>query len=68
MTNIVAILLFFVYIWCFGFTALKLTKTFRNTIEGHLLALGIGLGIMPIIGVIFNLVHIPITWILTLSA
>lgn len=61
--DIITILLFFIYTWGIGFTATKLLKLGqKNQLESHLMRIGIGLGIFPILGVLLNLLTIPLDW------
>ncbi len=56
------IVLFFVYSWGLGYSLTSFIKNSNNLLERNLIRVGIGLGIIPLIGVILNLLHIPIDW------
>ena len=60
--NIVTILLFFIYMWGFGFTATNWLKNNINPLERNLIRIGIGMGVFVMVGVLMNLVHIPLDW------
>ena len=60
--SIITILLFFLYCWGFGFTLTSFTKNAENFLERNLMRIGIGLAVIPILGVILNLLHIPLDW------
>lgn len=60
MISWITILLFFVYLWGFGFTALYYFKKPESLLERHSLYLAIGLGIFPIIAILINFFHLPI--------
>ncbi|MBU0628863.1 MAG: hypothetical protein KKC75_06755 [Nanoarchaeota archaeon] len=60
--SIITILLFLVYTYGLGFSVTFFIKNSDNFFEKHLMRLGIGLGVFPILGIIFDLIHIPIDW------
>ena len=57
-----SIVLFFIYTFCLGFTATSFVKNSENFLERNLMRLGIGLSLLPFLGLILNLLHIPIDW------
>ncbi|HII71140.1 TPA: hypothetical protein HA265_00095 [Candidatus Woesearchaeota archaeon] len=58
-----SILVFFLMCWGFGFTATYwIRKKPENFFERHVMNLGIGLGCVPIVGVILNLARIILDW------
>lgn len=67
MASITTIFLFFLYCWGIGFTATYLLKKPDNRWERHLLNIGIGLGIIPIIFILLNFFHIPLDWKILLA-
>jgi hypothetical protein len=60
--SIITILLFFVYTYGLGYTATYFLKNSDNFFERSLMRIGIGLGVLPFLLVLFNLFHIPIDW------
>src|SRR3989338_5942334 len=62
------ILLFFVLIWGFGFSALRLLRvkessdTSSDIFGRQILRLGIGIPVFIVLGVLLNLVRIPLYW------
>lgn len=60
--NIFTILLFFIYTWGLGYTTTRFLRNSDNFLERNLMRIGIGLGIIPFLGVLINLLHIPIDW------
>ena len=63
--SILTIILFFVYTWGLGFTATKIIRNIKESdsiLERNLMRIGVGLGILPILGVLLNLLHIPLDW------
>ena len=62
MISYITILLFFAYCWGVGFTATYFLKKPDNSIEKHLLNLGIGLSVLPIVFILLNLFRIPLDW------
>ncbi len=63
MISWITIVLFFVYCWGLGFTALSFVqKKPELRLERFCLAVALGLGIFPILAVLLNFVHIPLDW------
>ena len=62
MISYITILLFFAYCWGVGFTTTYFLKKPDNSIEKHLLNLGIGLSVLPIVFILLNLFRIPLDW------
>ena len=60
--SLITLLLFLVYSYGLGFAATKFTKNSEDFIERNLIRIGVGLAIIPVILVIFNLVNIPSDW------
>ncbi|MBR9706090.1 hypothetical protein GOV14_03585 [Candidatus Pacearchaeota archaeon] len=60
--SILTIILFFLYSWGFGFTITSFVKNSDNFLERNLMRIGIGLGVLPLLGVVLNLLHIPLDW------
>jgi len=61
-----SIILFFVYTFCLGFTLTSFVKNSGNFLERNLMRIGIGLAVLPFLGLVLNLVRIPIDWKLLL--
>jgi hypothetical protein len=57
----ISILLFFLYTYGLGFGATFWMKNSDNFFERQLVRIGIGLGILPLLMILFNLLHIPIS-------
>ncbi|MBS3097309.1 hypothetical protein J4209_00775 [Candidatus Woesearchaeota archaeon] len=66
--SLLTVALFFIYTWGLGFTAAFFIKNSPNFLERNLMRIGIGLGIFPILSVIFNLLRIPLDWRIFLIA
>ncbi len=62
MISIVTIILFFIYLWGLGFTATYFLRKPEHFWERQFLNLGIGLGILPILSILLNFLHIPLDW------
>jgi 4-amino-4-deoxy-L-arabinose transferase-like glycosyltransferase len=61
--NLLTIILFFVYTFGLGYTACSITKTKpENLLERIFSYVGVGIGVFIVIGVILNLLHVPIDW------
>jgi len=64
--SFITIILFFIYTWGLGFAITSFVKNSENFFERNLMRIGIGLGVIPILGVFLNLIHIPLHWIVFL--
>jgi len=64
--SFITILLFFIYTWGLGFAITSFVKNSENFFERNLMRMGIGLGVIPILGVFLNFLHIPLHWIVFL--
>lgn len=62
MMSILTIVLFFVYCWGFGYSLTFFLKNSEDFFERNLMRIGIGLMVFSVVGVILNLLHIPIDW------
>ena len=64
-----SIILFFVYTFGLGFTITSFVKNSNNFLERNLMRIGFGLAFLPFLGLILNLIRVPIDWkiILVLS-
>ncbi len=60
--EILAVILFFVYLWGFGFSLTMFVKESDNLLERNLMRLGVGLGFMPFLGILLSIFGIPIDW------
>ena len=60
--SLLTLLLFFLYTWGLGFSATYYLKKPENFLERHIVNIALGLGIFPLLSVLFNLVHIPLDW------
>ena len=60
--SIITIILFFVYTWGLGFSVTKFMFNSENFLERNLMRIGIGLGIIPFLGILINFLHIPLDW------
>lgn len=56
------IILFFTYTWGLGFSLTRFVKESNNLLERNLMRLGVGLGVIPLIGVVLNMLGMPIDW------
>ncbi len=62
----ISIALFFIYIYGLGFTATKFLKNAAG-LEKHLMRLGIGLGLLPVLIVLVGFLRIPLDWKIILA-
>jgi hypothetical protein len=62
LANITTIILFFIYTWGLGFTATYYLKKPDNFLEKHFLNIAVGLGIIPILTILMNFLHVPLDW------
>ncbi|GEM_PF-778272 len=59
---LLSIILFFVYTWGLGFTLAGFLKESDNFFERTVARIGIGLCIIPLIGLLLSVLHIPVDW------
>ena len=62
MISIFTIILFFIYMWGLGFTVTTFVKQAENSVERHVMNLGIGLGVFAVLTIILNQLYIPLDW------
>jgi hypothetical protein len=60
--SLTTILLFFLYTYGLGFTISNFLKNSENFLERNLMRVGIGLGAFIFLGVLLNLLRIPLDW------
>ena len=60
--DILTIILFFVYAYGFGYSITKFLKNSDNFLERNLMRIGIGLGVIPSLGIFLGVLHLPIDW------
>ena len=60
--SIITIILFFVYSYGLGFAATLFLKNSENFLERNLMRIGIGMGVFCILGIVLNLLRIPLNW------
>ncbi len=60
--SIIPIIYFFIISLGFGYSLTFFLKRPDNFIENFFMTIGFGLGVIPILGVILNILHIPIYW------
>lgn len=56
------LLLFLLYCYGLGFSLTFFTKNASNFLERNLMRIGIGLGVLPILGIFLSLIRIPLDW------
>lgn len=68
--SFLTIILFFIYTYGLGFSIAKLAQESGNFLERNLMRIGIGLALMIVLGLLLNLVKVPLDWriFLALSA
>lgn len=62
MISFFTIILFLAYAFGLGFTATFFVKNSENFLERNLIRLGIGLGVLPILGIFLSFLRIPLDW------
>lgn len=60
--NILTILYFFIVSWGLGHSLTFFLKKPEGSIENFFMTIGFGLGVIPLLGVTFSILHIPIYW------
>ena len=58
--SIITIILFFIYTYGLGFTITSFLKNSDNFLEINIMRVGVGLGIFVVLGVVLNLLRIPL--------
>lgn len=58
----ISIILFFLYCWGLGLGLGLFVKESESFLERNLMRVGFGLGALPALGLLFNLVKIPLDW------
>src|SRR3989344_2344898 len=61
------ILLFFTYTFSLGYTITSFVKNSDNFLERNLMRIGFGLALLPLLGLILNLLRMPIDWRILLA-
>ena len=57
-----SVLVFFVMTFFLGYSATSFVKNSENFLERNLMRIGIGLALIPLVGLILNMIHVPIDW------
>ena len=60
--SFLTIILFFIYTYGFGFSIAKLVRESENFLERNLMRVGIGLATMIVLGLLLNLIKVPLDW------
>ena len=68
MASLVTIVLFFVYLWGFGFSATYFLKQSEDWLERTIINGAVGLGILPIFSILLNFLQVPLDWKIFLAA
>jgi len=58
----ITIILFFIYAWGLGYTITKFVRNSEIFLERNIMRIGIGLGLIPFLGVLLSLCRIPLDW------
>jgi len=62
LASIITIILFFVYCYGLGLGLSRFTKESEDFLERFVMRIGIGLAIIPALGLLLNVLKIPIDW------
>ncbi len=65
--SFLTIVLFFVYTFGLGLAATSFVKNSENFLERNLMRVGFGLSLLPLLGLVLNLLRIPIDWKIILA-
>ena len=57
-----SILVFFALTFFLGYSATSFVKNSGNFLERNLMRIGIGLALIPLVGLMLNIIHVPIDW------
>lgn len=60
--SILTIILFFIYTYGLGYSVTYFLKKQESVLEKHLMRVGIGLGTLPLLIAILNLIKVPLDW------
>ena len=63
----ITITLFLIYTFCLGFTITSFVRNSENFLERNLMRIGFGLAFPPFLGLMLNLLRIPIDWKIILA-
>ena|SRR3989338_2426433 len=63
----ITITLFLIYTFCLGFTITSFVRNSENFLERNLMRIGFGLAFLPFLGLMLNLLRIPIDWKIILA-
>ncbi len=66
--SLLTIVLFFVYMWGFGFALTRLVRESGSFLERNLMRVGFGLSALILLGIIFNALRIPLDYRIFLVA
>ncbi|MBU0980265.1 MAG: hypothetical protein KJ709_05635 [Nanoarchaeota archaeon] len=58
--SLLTIVLYLVYCYGLGFSVSKLVTLPKELVERHVIRFGLGLGILPILSIFLNLIHVPL--------
>ena len=65
--SFLTIILFFIYTYGLGFSIAKLAGESENFLERNLMRIGIGLALMIVLGLLLNLIKVPLDWRILLA-
>jgi len=60
--SLITIILFFIYSWGLGFSGSFFLKNSDSFVERNTIRVGLGLCFFVVLGVLLNLIHIPLDW------
>ena len=60
--DFLTIALFFIYTYGLGFSLTRIAKESDNFLERNLIRVGLGIGVMIVLGLLLNLLRIPLDW------
>src|SRR3989344_4953578 len=67
MASWITIILFFTYLWGLGFTVSYWMKKADNFLERQFMNIGVGMGVLSVLAILFNFLHIILDWKLFLG-
>lgn len=59
---ILSILVFFAITFCLGYSITRLAKESENFLERNLMRIGFGLGVFIVLGLLLNILRVPLDW------
>src|SRR3989344_3493673 len=60
--SLTSIILFFVYIWGFGFSLTRFVKESKDFLERNIMRIALGIAVFTVLATLFTILKIPLNW------